>query len=59
MIDRIHRKNWKFDYDISRNKRSIKDLFKDFLLKIGINANYQNYKLKEHFKEKMKREVKD
>ncbi len=51
MIDRIDRKNWKFDYDISRNKRSIKDRFKDFLLKIGINASYQNYKLKEHFKE--------
>lgn len=49
MKDRIRRKNWKFDFDISRKKRSLKDLFKDFLLKIGINSNYQNYRLIERF----------
>jgi len=52
MLDRIKRKNWKFEYDISRNKRSIKDVFKKLLLKIGINASYQNYKLVEKFQEK-------
>jgi hypothetical protein len=51
MRNRINNKNWKFDYDISRNKRSIKDQFKDFLLKIGINASYQNYRLIEKFEQ--------
>ena len=51
MFERIRRKNWKFDYDISRNKRSLKDHIKDFLLKIGINASYQNYRLVEKFKD--------
>jgi hypothetical protein len=50
MNERINHKNWKFEYDISRNKRSIKDKFKDFLLKLGINASYQNYRLVEKFK---------
>ena len=47
---RIKNKNWKFDYDISRNKRSFKDHLKDLLLIIGINANYQNYRKIEVFK---------
>ena len=51
MFDRIARKNWKFNYDIARNKRSIKDRIKGFLSKIGINASYQNYKLIEEFKD--------
>lgn len=50
MENRIIHKNWKFDYDISRNKRSLKDHLKDFLLKFGINASYQNYRLIESFK---------
>ncbi len=50
MLNRIQRKNWKFEYDLSRNTRSIKDRFKDFLLKIGINASYQNYRLVERFR---------
>lgn len=50
MFERIQRKNWKFDYDISLNKRSLKDLIKDFLLIIGINASYQNYRLIERYK---------
>ena len=50
LLERIKRKNWKFEFDISINKRSLKDRFKDFLLKIGINASYQNYKLIETFR---------
>jgi hypothetical protein len=50
MFERIQRKNWKFDYDISLNKRGLKDLIKDFLLIIGINASYQNYRLIERYK---------
>lgn len=50
MLERIERINWKFDYDISKNKRSLKDKLKDFLLKIGINASYQNYYLIEKFR---------
>ena len=54
MSERIKLKNWKFNYDISRNKRSLKDKVKDILLKIGINASYQNYKLVEKFKNEEK-----
>jgi hypothetical protein len=50
MEDRIKKKNWKFDYDISRNKRSFKDRIKDILFKVGINPSYQNYRLKEEYK---------
>ncbi len=50
MEERIKTKNWKFDLDISKNKRSIKDLIKDLLLMIGINTNYQNYRLIEVFR---------
>jgi hypothetical protein len=50
MEERLQRVNWKFDYDISMSKRSTKDLLKDLLLKIGINPNYQNYKLIGKFK---------
>jgi hypothetical protein len=50
MEERIKTRNWKFDVDISKNKRSFKDLIKDLLLKIGINSNYQNYRLNEVFR---------
>jgi hypothetical protein len=43
MKDRIQRLNWKFDYDISKNKRSVKDFLKDNLRLIGLNFNYKNY----------------
>jgi len=49
MEERLKRVNWKFDYDISMSKRSTKDRLKDLLLKIGINPNYQNYKLRGKF----------
>ncbi|NCA22320.1 MAG: glycosyltransferase family 2 protein [Crocinitomicaceae bacterium] len=45
MEDRLKRVNWKFDFDISMSKRSMKDRFKDLLLLVGINPNYVNYKL--------------
>ncbi len=52
MEERLERVNWKFDFDISMSKRSIKDRMKDLLLWIGINPNYLNYKLIGRFKGK-------
>ena len=43
MKDRIQRLNWKFEFDISKNKRSFKDFLKDNLRLIGLNFNYKNY----------------
>ena len=43
MKERIERLNWKFDYDISKNKRSFKEFLKDSLFLIGLNFNYRNY----------------
>jgi len=46
MEDRIQQKNWKFDYDLSTNKLSIKHRFKLFMKKyLGINIGYKNYKI--------------
>lgn len=45
MLDRIARLNWKFDYDLSLNKPRLKDRMKRILKKIGIEANYTNYKI--------------
>ena len=45
MEERLKRVSWKFDFDISMSKRSMKDRFKDLLLLVGINPNYVNYKL--------------
>lgn len=43
--DRIKQKNWKFDFNISFNKRPFKDRLKKFLKnKLGINTYYTNYK---------------
>lgn len=42
---RIQRKNWKFNYDIRFSKTSLKDQFKTFLSKIGIETGYRNYKI--------------
>lgn len=50
MEERLKRVNWKLDFDISMSKRSTKDRLKDLLLMIGINPNYQNYKLIGRFK---------
>jgi len=46
MMERIKRKNWKFEYDISFNRLSFKYKAKIFLKKyLGINTYYENYKL--------------
>lgn len=44
MMDRIRRKNWTFDYDISFNRLSMRYKAKIFLKKyLGINSFYENY----------------
>ncbi|TFH26021.1 MAG: glycosyltransferase family 2 protein [Bacteroidia bacterium] len=46
MKKRIEAKNWKFDYDISRNRKSTKDKFKRILQKVfGIDIAYKNYRI--------------
>lgn len=46
MKERIKAKNWKFDYDISRNKKTRKDRMKEFLSKIfGVEIAYKNYRI--------------
>jgi hypothetical protein len=45
MLDRIAKKNWKFDYDLSYSNLSMKDQFKKWLRKYtGIEIGYKNYK---------------
>ncbi len=44
MKARIQAQNWKFDYDLSINKKSLKDKFKNVLsLYFGIEVGYKNY----------------
>lgn len=44
MQKRVHDKNWKFNYDITFNKSSIKDKIKSFLYKyLSIDLGYKNY----------------
>jgi hypothetical protein len=46
MKKRIEAKNWKFDYDISLNRKTFKDKAKEFLNRnFGIDFNYKNYKI--------------
>lgn len=46
MKERIKSKNWKFNYDISLNKKSLKDKSKLFLKKfLGIDTSYKNYEI--------------
>jgi len=47
MISLIEQKNWKFDHDLSQNKRSFKDKLKMFVEKITGRrvGEYRNYKL--------------
>jgi hypothetical protein len=46
MKDRIEAKNWKFEYDISRNSKSAKDKLKSFLKKaFGLDLAYKNYRI--------------
>ena len=40
----VWKKNWKFDLDISLNKRTLKDKSKELLSKyLRIDADYKNY----------------
>lgn len=46
MKKRINEKNWKFTYDITFNRKSLKDKVKDlFSNYFGINLGYKNYKI--------------
>ncbi|MDP4267516.1 MAG: glycosyltransferase family 2 protein [Bacteroidota bacterium] len=46
MIERINQKNWKFDYDISFNKLSLKNKIKLFIEKsFNIDLGYKNYRI--------------
>lgn len=46
MKKRIEAKNWKFDYDISRNRKSLKDKSKAFFKKyLGLDFSYKNYRI--------------
>jgi hypothetical protein len=46
MKERIKKKNWKFDYDISKSRKTLKDKSKELINKIfGIDFNYKNYKI--------------
>lgn len=47
MKERIKQKNWKFDFDISQNRTSLKDRFKNFLYNyLNFDVSYKNYRLK-------------
>ena len=43
MKKRIKRINWEFDHDISIKKRSVKEIAKKILLRLGFNVYYSNY----------------
>ena len=47
MIDRINRKNWQFDYDLSKKKYSTKDIIRKIGEKLTgkIIGEYKNYKI--------------
>lgn len=49
MKNRIEKKNWKFDYDLSYNSSSTKEKVKQFLYKLTGREffSYKNYKLKD------------
>ena len=47
MKDRIAQKNWKFEYDLSKGKKSVKDKFKIFCKNyLGLDFYYRNYKIR-------------
>lgn len=47
MNDRIAKQNWKFDFDISTSRKSVKDKIKDLAEKhLGLDWNYKNYRIK-------------
>jgi hypothetical protein len=47
MTERINRKNWTFDFDITQNRSSLKDRCKNFLYHyLNFDVSYRNYRLK-------------
>jgi hypothetical protein len=46
MKKRIAQKNWRFDHDISLNRKNLKEMFKEFCKKyLGLDFYYRNYKI--------------
>lgn len=46
MQERIERVNWKFEFDVSFNRLSVKDKFKNFMMKnFGWEIGYKNYRV--------------
>lgn len=46
MMERIQKRNWIFDHDISSNKTPFKDKIKKALKKnLGIHVGYKNYRI--------------
>lgn len=46
MQERIDQLNWQFDFDISMNRKTIKEQFKDWCYQfLGLDFNYKNYRL--------------
>lgn len=45
IAERIAERNWTFQTDISRNKKSLKNKIKDVLKAVGIDTHYANYTL--------------
>ncbi len=45
MTERVERLNWKFEYNPEKHRLSFKDKLKNILKKVGIEANYANYKI--------------
>lgn len=45
MKERIARKNWEFDYDLSKNNLTLKERGKRFLKSIGWDTSHGNYKI--------------
>lgn len=45
IAERLSQRNWNFDVDISRRKRTLKNRLKNILKWMGIDTNYANYTL--------------
>jgi len=46
MQSRIQKQNWHFSYQLSKNRITLKEILKKFLLRyLGINTYYRNYKI--------------
>ena len=45
IAERLSQRNWNFDVDISRRKRTLKNRFKNILKWMGIDTHYANYTL--------------